>query len=227
MTPQELALDLEQNARLPAGNLDRFNGYGGMGLPFASGHVLAFRRFPASSIGPGYISVWHRSPAGNWTFYSDIEPATSCSRFFGKLVKESILIPIRFEWTGPYQFQITILEIDFTWNMTVGSTFASNMLNTIGKMLPISLWQNQTVLKIMSVVAGPLLGAGKVSLFGITPNGQHFMVNPSTIWLIKESKAILRGKDLGPIGPLPKQTHLAGFYVPQKGILAFGQAYFI
>ena len=40
MTPQELALDLEQNARLPAGNLDRFNGYGGMGLPFASGHVF-------------------------------------------------------------------------------------------------------------------------------------------------------------------------------------------
>jgi hypothetical protein len=33
-----------------------------MGLPLASGHILAMRRFPASSVGPGYTSVWHRGP---------------------------------------------------------------------------------------------------------------------------------------------------------------------
>lgn len=27
--------------------------------------------FPASSIGPGYTSVWHRDPGGTWTFYSE------------------------------------------------------------------------------------------------------------------------------------------------------------
>lgn len=226
MTPQELALALEQHVRLPAGNRERFSGYGGMGLPFVSGHVLAFRRFPASSIGPGYISVWHRDPAGNWTFYSDIEPAVSCSRFFGKLVKESIMTPIRFQWTGPYHFQINMPAIDFNWEMTVGSSFASTLLNTIGKILPAAAWKNQTVLKLMSAVAGPMLGAGKISLAGLAPNGQRFMVNPSTIWLIKESRASLHGEDLGQIGPLPQQAHLAGFYVPQKGILAFGQAYF-
>src|SRR5207248_4755244 len=27
--------------------------------------------FPASSIGPGYRSVWHRDPHGRWTVYQD------------------------------------------------------------------------------------------------------------------------------------------------------------
>ena len=39
-------------------------GYGLKGLPFASGHVLAMRRFPTSSIDPACTSVWHRDPAG-------------------------------------------------------------------------------------------------------------------------------------------------------------------
>ena len=53
-----LALTAE-SVVLPSGGEERFAGYGVMGLPFASGHVLAMRRFPASSIGPGYSSVWH------------------------------------------------------------------------------------------------------------------------------------------------------------------------
>ena len=55
---------------LPDGPGDRFSGYAIIGLPFQSGHVLALRRFPTSSIGPGYTAVWHRNPSGRWTFYS-------------------------------------------------------------------------------------------------------------------------------------------------------------
>ena len=57
MHPRELVADLEAAPSLPAGSEERFNGYGVMGLPFASGHVLAMRRFPASSIGPGAGSI--------------------------------------------------------------------------------------------------------------------------------------------------------------------------
>ncbi len=42
-----------------------------MGLPFASGHVLAMRRFPASSIGLPYTSVWHPDPEGQSAFWQD------------------------------------------------------------------------------------------------------------------------------------------------------------
>jgi hypothetical protein len=65
--PADEAADTE-TAGLPAGGGERFAGYGVMGLPFRSGHVLAMRRFPASSIGPACTSVWHRSPDGRWVF---------------------------------------------------------------------------------------------------------------------------------------------------------------
>ena len=54
------------------------------GVSFASGHVLALRCFPASSIGPGYTSLWHRDPDGRWTFYATVPPAQSCARYFGR-----------------------------------------------------------------------------------------------------------------------------------------------
>lgn len=53
-----LAAEAEDTDQLPPGDEERFAGYGVMGLPFASGHVLAMRRFPSSSIGPAYTSVW-------------------------------------------------------------------------------------------------------------------------------------------------------------------------
>ena len=55
---------------LPVGDDERVVGFGVMGLPFASGHYLAFRDFPSTSFSPGYLSVWHRTPDGVWTFYA-------------------------------------------------------------------------------------------------------------------------------------------------------------
>ncbi len=72
--PRQVIEHVEASASLPPGSNERFNGYGVMGLPFKSGHILALRRFPASSIGPGYTSVWHRTPAGDWEFYSNVPP---------------------------------------------------------------------------------------------------------------------------------------------------------
>jgi hypothetical protein len=72
--PAECVEDPERHSELPPGSEERFFGYGVIGLTFLSGHVLALRRFPASSIGPGYRSVWHRDPRGRWTFHQD-QPA--------------------------------------------------------------------------------------------------------------------------------------------------------
>ncbi len=71
--PKELVEKLEQGAQLPSGNQERFAGYGVMGVPFTSGHLLAMRRFPASSLGEGYTSVWHHDPQRRrWTFVGAI-----------------------------------------------------------------------------------------------------------------------------------------------------------
>ena len=67
---------------LPPEQDDHFYGYGVMGLPFASGHVLAMRKMH-SSVGPKYQSVWHRRPDGAWTMWSDVDPSQSCQRYWG------------------------------------------------------------------------------------------------------------------------------------------------
>ena len=48
-------------------------GYGVMGLPFSSGHILGLRRWTASSVGDRFTSIWHRDPIGHWTFYESVD----------------------------------------------------------------------------------------------------------------------------------------------------------
>lgn len=48
MDPRTISQGIERNGSVPRGTEDRFAGYAIIGLPFASGHVLSLRRFPAS-----------------------------------------------------------------------------------------------------------------------------------------------------------------------------------
>jgi hypothetical protein len=60
--PRDVAAASIGTPALPGDAEERFAGYGVMGLPFRSGHYLALRHFPATSIGPGFRAVWHRDP---------------------------------------------------------------------------------------------------------------------------------------------------------------------
>ena len=66
--PRTAAAEVARTPVLPTGPDETVTGFGVMGLPFASGHYLALRDFPAASFlpdsVPGYRSVWHRDPAG-------------------------------------------------------------------------------------------------------------------------------------------------------------------
>src|SRR5215213_4635419 len=106
--PGAIVRRLEAEATLPTGAEDRFTGYGIMGLPLASGHVLALRRFPASSLGPGYTSVWHRDPSGDWAFYSDVDPGLSCARFFGNALARAERNAITLTWSDPRRLTIVV-----------------------------------------------------------------------------------------------------------------------
>ena len=65
-TPAELAASIERSD-LPTTDGELFAGYGIMAQPFRSGHVLVVRRFPYTTLGAAYTSVWHCDPAGRWT----------------------------------------------------------------------------------------------------------------------------------------------------------------
>ena len=223
--PAQLARAIEENPELPIGTCERVSGYGVMGLPFRSGHVLGLRRWTASSVGEGFTSIWHRDPEERWTFYESAPCEVACSRYFGAEVERSVLGPIRLEWTRERRLHISAEDGAVDWTIDVGSTVTTRMMSSVGSSLPLAAWRSRPVLAAMGLVAGRALGVGKVKLTGTTSNGQHFDANPLRIWSVIDSRAMVQGQDLGPTGPLSEQAHMADFYFPQRGIFAIGRVF--
>lgn len=227
MEPNELVEGLEEQSVLPKGDSERFSGYGVMGLPFASGHVLGLRRFPASSVGPGYTSVWHRDPDGRWTFYQDVQPEQACPRYFGRDISDTFVRDIDISWTAPRSLTVTMGEgVDLHWQAFLSTTPVTRAMNALSDKVPERLWTSEGFLRAMGAVAGPALRAGRVGLTGRVPSGQSFMANPLKVWVIDSSRAILGDRDLGDPGPLEQQARLGDFWIPQRGIFAIGRALF-
>jgi hypothetical protein len=224
MKPREIIQNIEKSASLPPGKGDRFAGYAVIGLPFRSGHVLALRRFPASSVGRGYTSVWHRSPAGNWTFYSTVPPEQGCARYFGAEIHRNIVAPIDIVWTGPARFRVLIGDV-LDWVVTLQESPLSRLMNAAARLVPETLWQTKMMLKMMGHAARILLGTGKMNLAGRTPNGHEFIANPQRVWLIDSSSAVVNETDTGPVGALSRQASLNEFLIPQRGIFAVARAF--
>jgi hypothetical protein len=221
-----LAAEIESAPDLPSGVDERFTGFGVMGIPFASGHVLALRRFTASSIGPAYTSVWHRDPAGRWTFWQDQAADQACTRYFGAAVAETRRCTIELDWPSESTIRVAVAEVDFAWTVTMVTSPVTRALNAVGSLLPDKAWRADPVLAVMGLVAGTALRAGRVAMTGKAPNGQRFVANPSRIWLIAESSACLGDDNFGPPGSLGEQAQLGDFWIPQRGVFAIGRTFF-
>jgi hypothetical protein len=225
-SPRHLVEEIEAAPALPPGLDERFNGYGVMGLPFISGHVLAMRRFPVTSVGPGYTSVWHRNPQGEWMFYATTAPQLACSRYFARDALASIQTDVRITWLAPARFRVVVPAASLEWELTVGQTVATRLMNAMARFLPGAAWRNPVFLAAMGRMAGPVLGVGRVGLYGTVPNGQRFIANPRVLFRVLASRAIVAGTDFGPPGPVSPQAQLGDFWIPQHGMFAIGQAYF-
>ena len=219
-------LAAEKQARLLPGANERFSGWGLMGLPFRSGDVLATRRFPASSIGPGYSSVWYRNPGGQWTFYADVPPESACTRFFGSAVARAVVCPVILEWTGEDQLHVEVPQGGLSCDVAVGRTVASGAMNLISAGFPEWAWRSPRVLGLTAMMAGPMLRAGKLSMTGIAPNHQSFIANPRKIWVVKSALLRVGEREIGEPGPVTPQAQLGDFLIPQRGLLAIGNAAF-
>lgn len=223
--PAQFARQREEYPQLPAGTCERVSGYGVMGLPFRSGHVLGLRRWTASSVGEGFTSIWHRNPEGRWTFYESAPCEVACSRYFGAAVERTVIGPIHLEWESERRLHVSTAGTGVSWTIDTGSTLTTRVMSTVGSSLPLSAWRSRLVLSAMGRVAGRALGVGKVKLTGLTSNGQHFDANPLRLWYVTDSRAVVDGEDLGGIGPLDEQAHMADFYFPQRGIFAMGRVF--
>lgn len=223
--PAEFANAVEERPILPPGNAERVSGYGVMGLPFRSGHVLGLRRWTASSVGDRFTSIWHRDPAGSWSFYESVDCDVACSRYFGADVERARVVPINIDWESDNQFRVSTADGAVDWRIAVGSSPVTRLISGLGSRMPLALWRSRPMLLAMGATAGRMLGVGKVQLTGTTSNGQHFDANPLRIWRVTQSQATVEDEDLGPIGSLPEQAHMADFYFPQEGIFAMGRVF--
>jgi hypothetical protein len=227
LQPKDLVDSLEQGTELPSGNEERFSGYGVLGVPFTSGDLLAMRRFPASSLGESYTSVWHRNPQGRWTIYTSVAPQLACPRYFGSAIDETGVREIEISWTGPRDFTLSIEEDPaLEWHLSLAQTPATRLMDAVDSVLPDALWRKEAVLKAMGKAGGLMLRAGRLPMAGRVPNGQRFILKPKHIWVIQSSTARMANQDLGSVGALAVQTRLGDFWIPQRGMFVIGHAFF-
>jgi hypothetical protein len=225
-TPQDTVAAVLANPMLPAGDDERFVGFGIMGLPFSNGHYLAMRQFPATTFAPPYLSVWHRDPSCNWTFYATTPGQQSCARYFGSATpNDAVQCDVGVSWVSPWSVLIEIPGL-LHWTVDLQATAATRLMSTIGGRLSESAWADPTVLMRLSRVARRTLGVGDVRLTGRAPNGQCYLMAPKQLWVVADSRAMMHGRDLGPSGPLLRQGRLGDFRMPQRGIGMVGSGHF-
>lgn len=200
---------------------ERLVGSGIMGLPFGSGHYLALRDWRKSSVAAGYRSVWHRSPAGRWSMWSDAEPDLGCDRYWSAAFDSIASATIEVDWVGSRDLRVTIPDV-LEWSMRLGSSMSTRCMNLAGAMLPEPAWSSDGLLHAMGRMAGPVLGVGRVCLTGSVANGQHYKLAPRWMWVVEDSTAALQGHDLGRPAALDQQERLADMWMPQRGVFAVG-----
>jgi hypothetical protein len=210
---------------LPPGADERIAGSGVMGLAFESGDYFSLRCM-TPSFGDPYTAVWHRNPDEEWVVYTTTAPELSCERYIGAACAHpSVRTPIDVEWLDDWTLRVSVPGI-LEWTVALTTTPVTRAMSAAGRLMPHGMWVNRAVLAWMGRMAGPALGVGKVRLSGVMPNRQRFTAAPVEIWKVVESRATILDRDAGAPKPLPRQTRLGGFWLPQRGIFMCGFGHF-
>lgn len=218
ITPREAA---EPGGYVDLGDDDaeHLHGYAVLGQPFHDGHYLAFRHFPASSIGPGYHAVWLRNPEGRWTVFADAPPERSCARYIGAAVDETVTCSVGLVWTDPFAATITVPD-RLEWEIELSESGATRMATRVAGIVPDRVWRSDGALGAMAAMLRPILRAGAIRLAGTTPNHQTFQFRPERVWGIARTRAVIDGLDVGSPGALAEPERLADVRMPQRGLFA-------
>jgi hypothetical protein len=220
--PAGIAERTSQMILKPQAGRDDVGGFAVVGQPFESGDLLCLRHFPVSTFGPGYVSVWHRSPDGEWTIYTTISPELSCPRFVGAAVSRVVETEILAEWAGSSDLEVEVPLAKLHWHVKVSDTPITQMMNAMMGLMPAALFRSDPVLSAMSLMSTMMLRAGDLRLRGHMPNRQWFQAGPRHVWLVSEASASLDGHDLGREAPLEAQVSLGEVPMPQRGLLMVG-----
>lgn len=223
-SPQWHAEVVERRAHIPPDGDERFVGYAVLGQRFQSGHVLALRRWPATSIGPAYTSVWHRSPDDTWRLYADVPPAQSCARYIDSAMSSSWEGRIRLAWSDPYRLCVDVRGVGLEWNIDFRRTWITRAFTAARSVLPDAALATEPVSRALEWMARACLGVGGLS--GVMPSGHYYRALPRCIWLMDDARAWLNGVNLGPPERAAVNPRIGSLTVPTCGALAFVSAQF-
>lgn len=219
------AAQVTDHPTLPLGGDERFTGYGVIGLGFTSGDYLTLRVMTRTSIGTPYVAVWHRDPADAWTIRTTAPFEESCPRYFGGASHNERVPRIDVRWTGDDELAVAIPGV-LEWHLELEATASTRLMTAVAGVMPDVAWRSDAVLGSMGPMVRPVLRAGRLRMVGSTPNGQHFQAAPRLLWHVRDSQAVLRGRDFGSPAPLHPQTRLGDFWMPQQGLFFVGDARF-
>lgn len=197
---------------------DRVCGYGVMGMPFRSGDYLALRDWRESSFGPAYRSVWHRSPDGDWTVYSNAPPDLSCPRFLSSAIYRSVTTTIAIGWEDHQSVQVNVAGGGIEWRFRVAGAPIPSVLSTTASLMPDWAWRSDLVLRWVGFSAALMLRTGRMRLAGTMPNGHTYQLAPTRMWYAREASASITGRDCGPSHPIHPQARIGDLLLPQRGI---------
>ena len=199
-------------------------GWGVMGLPFDSGHVLALRVFPENDFSP-YRTIWHRDPEGLWSIYVDGPRFdTACPRYYGAACAHVGHARIGIDWTGPASLRVTMDSPHLEWTIEAKETRTLRLLNAASPRLPLWTWRSAALVRARERLARGLLGMGAIRLSGTMPSGHIGILMPARMYLIDESTAVLDGRDLGLPTRVRPNPQIGGVPLPARGVLAIGGA---
>jgi hypothetical protein len=220
LQPRDAVAGLEARPHLGVGPGERYTGYAVFGVTFQSGDILALRRFAATSVGPAYTSVWHRSPDGRWTMYQDLQKDAGCGRYFSAAAS-IVTARIRVVWSGADRFGVCVdAETPLAWKVSLGSTGVTRAITRLASTDLSSTLPAPRFARACSLAAGALLRSGALTLLGVTPNGFRFEARPSGLWVVNGSQAFINGRSLGRPVPRASSIRIGTFEIPRRGLFA-------
>ncbi|CAN5707312.1 hypothetical protein BH23GEM9_BH23GEM9_17300 [soil metagenome] len=222
MEARQLAARMEASRSIGDGHADSFAGYGLLGLAFATGHVLAFRRVTASSIGPPFSSVWQRSPEGIWTVHTNVDAMRSCARYLGSAVCDVRSDDIEVKWRGRWEVSITARRARLHLALRLAATPATALLGAAARLLPPSVSRRVGTQRRLTAAAARLLGVERLTLSGRTPTGYAYQIRPRALWSVQAAAAVLDGREIGPAVQLREAIAVGDFHIPARGLFAAG-----
>ncbi|MCY0906029.1 hypothetical protein [Arthrobacter sp. H14-L1] len=187
---QTYAEDAKSVVEWPADTTEWFAGYAVLGMPFSSGHYLAFGDYPASSIGPGY------------------PPHLCCARYFESALSAAVTAKIAVSWNSRPSATIRIPAV-LDWRIELASSRTPSAVSALALRIPAQLWTYERMLRTMEMIVGPLLPAGTMWFSAVVRNGRSFRARPLSVWIVQSACASIDGTDAGRPGPLARQNTAA------------------